>query len=104
MVLLLNVLLAYMAPPFAFSVFFLVTLLFINLQFSITLSEMALLNMMAPPKLDFPFINVMLFKIIWSEAFILNILALFKPLIVKPLPLIVMAFVMVIPSLEKLLS
>ena len=63
-----------------------------------TIFEMSLLNMMAPPKSDFPFTNVILFRKILLEAFILNILEFSKLLIVKPLPLIVMDLFMFISS------
>ena len=64
--------------------------------------ETSLLNIMAPPKSDFPFINVMLFRTILLEAFILNILDFSKPLIVKPLPLRVIALVMLISLSDSL--
>ena len=61
-------------------------------------------NIIAPPKFDCPFRNVILFKITLLEVAMLNIADCFKAFIVKPLPLIVIGFVMLIPVLEKVFS
>ena len=59
--------------------------------------------MMAPPNSELPFINVIFLRTT-SEAVILNILDFFKPLIVKPLPSMVNALLICIPSLKLMLS
>ena len=96
MVLLINVALAYNAPPLK------VAELFMNLQLSMTISETLLPNRMAPPKSDFPFINVILFRTMCPEDSMLKILDFSKALIVKPLPLMVIALVMLISLSDPL--
>ena len=91
----MNAPLAYIAPPFC------VAVLFINLQLSIAMPETSPFNIIAPPSFEFPFINVILFKITLFKEVMLNILDCPIPFIVKPLPLIVIGFVMVIPLFEN---
>ena len=60
--------------------------------------------MIAPSRFERPFINVMFFKVTLLKAFILKILDWPKAFIVKPLPLMVIGFAMVIPVFEKVSS
>ena len=78
--------LAYIAPQFSEAK------LSINLQLLITIPEASPLNMIAPPKLEYPFTNVMSFNVTLFEASMQNILDWPAPLISKPLPLMVIGF------------
>ncbi len=90
--------LKYNAPPSPYALFAR------KPQLLIMQSEMLLLKIMAPPLSANPSLNMILFKTTFFVAFILDILEKPEASIANPLPSMVIAFVIFIPSLEKLPS